>query len=127
MKTNRSILIQVAIVATTVIALAHLPASPVHAEGERTVLGGIDHVALTVSNVDASESFFAHHLGFELVKRDTDHPAIYMTNGTVSLTLYRIADLGHEVQFDRKRNVGLHHLALSIASFEELGPIAPPA
>jgi lactoylglutathione lyase len=93
------------------------------AAGESAVrlrIGAIDHIALTVSNVNASESFFSRQLGFELVRRDTEHAAVYMKNGPVVLTLYRIVELGTEVPFDRKHNVGLHHLAFEIGSFDEL-------
>jgi lactoylglutathione lyase len=95
-----------------------LPAASQAAEGGG--LGGIDHFALTVSNVNASESFFTRQLGFNVERRDTGHPAVYLTNGHVVVVLYAVAQLGTEVPFDRKRNVGLHHLAFAVESFDEL-------
>ncbi len=43
-----------------------------------------------------------------------------MSNGHAFITLWRVSDVGKYVSFDRKNHVGLHHLALSVNSFEEL-------
>jgi len=108
----------------TLTALAALAPGALPASAQSGVrLGGVDHMALTVSNVNASEAFFTRHLGFTVERRDPDHPAVTLTNGHVVLMLYRVAALGTEVPFDRKRNVGLHHLAFEIGSFEELAAL----
>ena len=80
--------------------------------------GGLDHIALSVSDLDASTSFFADVLGFEVRGRDSKYPAAFMNNGEMSLTLWQTAE--KTVVFDRKHNVGLHHLAIKVGSFEVL-------
>jgi len=107
---------------STLTAIAALAAGDASAQ-PAVRLGGVDHIALTVSNVNASEAFFTRTLGFTVERRDPEHPAVTLTNGHVVLMLYRVADLGTEVPFDRKRNVGLHHLAFEIGSFEELATL----
>ena len=81
---------------------------------------GVDHVGLTVTDLAASEGFFTETLGFSVVRRDEEYPAVFLTNGHVIVTLWRATDPEHAVAFDRKRNVGLHHLAFEMESFAEL-------
>lgn len=80
--------------------------------------GGIDHIGLSVSDLDASENFFVEALGFSISGRDPEYPAVFMSNEEMSLTLWQTSD--NTVEFDRKHNVGLHHLAIKITSFEAL-------
>ena len=80
--------------------------------------GGFDHVGLSVSDLDASTDFFVEALGFKLLGRDAEYPAVFMNNGEMGLTLWQTNE--KPVAFDRKNNVGLHHLAIRVASFEVL-------
>ncbi len=80
--------------------------------------GGFDHVGLAVSDLDASTRFFVDALGFKIGGRDKSYPAVFMNNGEMGITLWQ-TDEGH-VAFDRKKNVGLHHLAIKVPSFEAL-------
>jgi catechol 2,3-dioxygenase-like lactoylglutathione lyase family enzyme len=75
---------------------------------------GVHHVGLTVSKLEESAAFFTTVLGWKEVRRN-DYPAIFVSDGQVMVTLWRAV---HEpvLPFDRKRNVGLHHLALSVDS-----------
>ena len=43
-----------------------------------------------------------------------------MSDGTVLMSLWQAADPGHAVPFDRRKNIGLHHLALRIADASAL-------
>lgn len=90
--------------------------SPVNADEQ--AVGGMDHIALSVSNLEASTDFFVETLGFKVAGRDQEYPAAFLNNGQMSLTLWQTSD--EPVAFDRKRNVGLHHLAIRVSSFEAL-------
>lgn len=94
-------------------------ASPVLAE-TRSAVGGVDHVGLTVTDLAASERFFASELGFERVGADDAYPAVFLSNGAILVTLWRASEPDQALPFDRKQNVGLHHLAFSVESFAAL-------
>ena len=83
-------------------------------------IGGINHFGLTVSDLDASESFFTEVLGFELLGRDTTYPSVAIANEEILVTLWRAEDPDTAVPFNRRQNIGLHHLAFNIGSFAEL-------
>ena len=86
----------------------------------QTPVGGIDHVGLSVSSLDASEEFFVNYAGFEVLGRDDSYPAVFLNNGSITITLWRVQHPETATTFDRKNNVGLHHLAFSVASLEAL-------
>jgi catechol 2,3-dioxygenase-like lactoylglutathione lyase family enzyme len=77
-------------------------------------------VGLTVSSLAMSLDFFVRALGFEEVGGKPDYPAAYISDGIAILTLWQTSDPDSYDTFDRHRNVGLHHLALAIASSDEL-------
>ena len=83
-------------------------------------MGGFDHVGLTVTDLQASTDFFTEVLGYQVVGGDDKYPAKFLTNGKAFITLWRATDPDKAVAFDRKNNVGLHHMALSVSSFEAL-------
>jgi len=84
-----------------------------------SVTHGVQHIGLAVSNLDESATFFTHLLGWQEVKRREDYPAIFVREGALTLTLWK-TQTEEPVQFDRKNNVGLHHLALRVETKEEL-------
>lgn len=79
---------------------------------------GIHHLGLTVSNLEGSCSFFCETLGWRVVRRIEEYPAIFVTNEAVMFTLWQASSKANS--FDRRDNVGLHHVALTIESEEEL-------
>jgi catechol 2,3-dioxygenase-like lactoylglutathione lyase family enzyme len=81
---------------------------------------GIDHVGLTVSSLPRSVDFFVNALGFTEIGRKPDYPAVYVSDGTAMLTLWQTSDTGDYTDFDRRRNIGLHHLSLAVTSSAEL-------
>jgi catechol 2,3-dioxygenase-like lactoylglutathione lyase family enzyme len=81
---------------------------------------GAHHVGLTVPDLEAARSFFIDALGFEEVGEKPEYPAVFVSDGSIMITLWRVADSAHAVPFDRKTNIGLHHLALRVASHAEL-------
>jgi len=85
-----------------------------------SLVGGVNHIGLAVTKLQDSRDFFVDQLGFREGGYDEDYPAFFLGNGKVGITLWQIPDPENAVAFDRRKNVGLHHLALNVASFEEL-------
>lgn len=79
----------------------------------QSVTQGIHHLGLTVENVEAARDFFVEALGFSEVGQKPDYPAIFISDGSVMLTLWQAQQAG--ASFDRKANIGLHHFALRLA------------
>jgi catechol 2,3-dioxygenase-like lactoylglutathione lyase family enzyme len=73
---------------------------------------GIDHVGLTVRDIERTSAFFIDCLGWKQVGGKPDYPAVFVSDGHVMLTLWQRKNTESGVDFDRKSNIGLHHLAL---------------
>jgi lactoylglutathione lyase len=85
---------------------------------------GVNHVGLSVLDIDASSRFFVQLLGWIESGRDESYPRTAVSDGHTRLTLWQV-DRSLDVQpFNRRRNVGLHHLALEVASEQQLMEIA---
>lgn len=76
---------------------------------------GVHHVGLTVPDLDQACAFFCDLLGFEWVGGVADYPARFVSDGTALITLWQAADPATARPFDRRANIGLHHLALVVA------------
>ncbi|MCB1053043.1 MAG: VOC family protein [Acidobacteria bacterium] len=76
---------------------------------------GVHHVGLTVDDLAAAQTFFVEVLGFEAVGEKPEYPAVFVRDAKSLITLWQAVDLPL-VGFNRRQNVGLHHLALSIAA-----------
>ena len=76
---------------------------------------GIHHAGLTVPDLAAARSFFEEALGFSTVGEKPDYPAVFLSDGSVMITLWQAEDPAHARPFDRRRGIGLHHLALRVA------------
>ncbi|MEE9338866.1 MAG: VOC family protein [Methylococcaceae bacterium] len=85
----------------------------------KPITRGAHHVGLTVSRLEESASFFVEILGWSELRRDLDYPAIFVTDGILMITLWETKS-NLPKTFDRKENVGLHHLALLVESFADL-------
>jgi lactoylglutathione lyase len=81
---------------------------------------GMNHVGLTVRDLDKSVAFFVETLDWREVGGYPDYPSKFVTDGEIFLTLWQATDPDTAIPFDRKNNVGLHHLALTVTSFEAL-------
>lgn len=81
---------------------------------------GVDHVGLTVADLKRSVAFFTDCLGWRVVGGKPDYPAAFVTDGATRLTLWQVSDPGSFTSFDRRNNVGLHHLALKVATLDNL-------
>lgn len=83
------------------------------------ITSGIHHLGLTVARLEESAAFFTSLPGWNEVKRNADYPAIYVSDGTVMLTLWATKEEPAE-PFNMKRNVGLHHVAFRVARESDL-------
>lgn len=78
------------------------------------VTKGVHHVGLSVSDLDKAVDFFVSVLGHEKVAEKPDYPAVFVSDGTTLITLWQVEDPAACIAFDRRRNVGLHHMALRV-------------
>lgn len=76
---------------------------------------GVHHVGLTVPDLDQARAFFCEVLGFDEVGGVPAYPAVFVSDGAILLTLWRAADPLTARAFDRRANIGLHHLSLAVA------------
>ncbi|MFA6220026.1 MAG: VOC family protein [Erythrobacter sp.] len=81
---------------------------------------GAHHVGLSVPDLDAATSFFCATLGYSEVGGNPAYPCKFVSDGTTLITLWQVADPATAIAFDRRRNVGLHHLALAVADNDAL-------
>lgn len=84
---------------------------------------GIHHVGLTTQNVEDTTQFFTELLGFDIVNRNPDYPAIFISDGTSMITLWEAQDAENSIPFNRKLHIGLHHLALKVETLSKLNDI----
>jgi catechol 2,3-dioxygenase-like lactoylglutathione lyase family enzyme len=76
---------------------------------------GVHHVGLALPDIAAAKDFFCNALGFRLAGEVPAYPACFVSDGTTLITLWQVEDPASAVAFDRRRNIGLHHLALGVA------------
>jgi catechol 2,3-dioxygenase-like lactoylglutathione lyase family enzyme len=84
---------------------------------------GINHVGLTVKDLAATTAFFIDVLGFTENGFDASYPRTRITDGSVIITLWQVDFSTEVVDFNRRQNIGLHHLALSVESESDLNQI----
>lgn len=85
-----------------------------------SITQGIDHLGLTVRDLEASLGFFTGALSWTQFGRNPDYPSAYVTDGHAKLTLWQQRG---QVPFDRHANAGLHHTALKVASSRDLNDL----
>ena len=84
---------------------------------------GVHHVGLTVPRLEDARDFFTQGLGFEQVRDVPDYPAVFLSDGTTMITLWQAEDPTTAIPFDRRRVIGLHHLALRVSDPQALGEL----
>lgn len=89
-------------------------------EETEVVTEGVNHIGLAVKDLEASAAFFTNTLGWRQAGGDPEYPAIFVTDGNSFVTLWRVADPSVAVPFNRRNNVGLHHLAFTVKSLKAL-------
>jgi catechol 2,3-dioxygenase-like lactoylglutathione lyase family enzyme len=85
---------------------------------------GINHTGLTVCDLDQTTAFFVDVLGWDVTARDPDYPRNTVTDGSARLTLWQADVSGPMRAFDRRANIGLHHIAFTVPSEDALNDLA---
>lgn len=88
----------------------------------KPITTGAHHIGLTVSKLEESANFFTTLLGWKEVKRNEEYPAIYVSDGSIMLTLWAIKE-EPSIQFNRRKNIGLHHVAFSVVNEDDLNKL----
>lgn len=84
---------------------------------------GLNHLGLTVRDLAATTNFFEQTLGWDVTARDGAYPRTTVTDGALRLTLWQV-QTDAPAAFDRKKVLGLHHLALNVETEAALNAIA---
>jgi catechol 2,3-dioxygenase-like lactoylglutathione lyase family enzyme len=85
---------------------------------------GINHLGLSVKDLDQTVSFFVECLGWDESGRDDSYPRSAVSDGVSRLTLWEV-DHSLEVNvFNFRKNIGIHHLALAVQSEEILNDLS---
>ncbi len=80
----------------------------------QALTNGVHHVGLAVPDTDVAERFFVDGLGWTVVGGVPSYPATFVSDGTVMVTLWRVAEPDRAIPFNRRSNIGLLHLALKV-------------
>ncbi len=83
---------------------------------------GVHHIGLTVSRLEESANFFVSLLGWKEVRRNEAYPAIYVSDGNIVVTLWA-TKVEPSNQFNKDKNVGLHHVAFQVENKGDLSDI----
>ena len=75
---------------------------------------GVDHVGLSVRDLESTRKFFCECLGWRVVGERAAYPAAFVSDGHGIVTLWQVESPEKAIPFDRRANVGLHHLALAV-------------
>ena len=81
---------------------------------------GLNHIGFAVSNLEATVSFFVDTLGWKPAGGRPDYPAKFVANDKMFVTLWQVTDPKTATPFDRKNNVGLHHMAITVRDLPAL-------
>jgi catechol 2,3-dioxygenase-like lactoylglutathione lyase family enzyme len=75
---------------------------------------GVDHIGLSVRDLMSTRKFFCDCMGWRVVGERPDYPAVFVSDGRSVVTLWQVESPSKATAFDRRANVGLHHLALAV-------------
>jgi catechol 2,3-dioxygenase-like lactoylglutathione lyase family enzyme len=84
---------------------------------------GLHHLGLAVADLNETKTFFLELLGWEESGYDASYPRTAVSDGVVRLTLWQTDRSKEITAFDRRRNIGLHHLALEVESEAKLNEL----
>lgn len=81
---------------------------------------GLNHLGLAVKDLGETTLFFTKALGWHESGYDPSYPRTAVSDGVVRLTLWQLDHSLETTEFHRRKNPGLHHLALEVGSEEQL-------
>jgi catechol 2,3-dioxygenase-like lactoylglutathione lyase family enzyme len=84
---------------------------------------GLNHLGLAVRDLDATKAFFIELLGWKESGYDASYPRTAVSDGVVRLTLWQVDRAKNITPFNRRTNIGLHHLALEVESEAKLNEL----
>lgn len=84
---------------------------------------GINHLGLSVKDLNKTRDFFTNILGWEESGYDPGYPRTAVSDGNVRLTLWQVDNSRQVEEFDRRKNIGLHHLALEVPTEARLNEL----
>ena len=70
----------------------------------KPITQGAHHIGLAVSKLEESANFFTSLLGWKEVKRNEEYPAIYVSDGSIMVTLWAIKE-EPPIHFNRHKNI----------------------
>jgi catechol 2,3-dioxygenase-like lactoylglutathione lyase family enzyme len=76
------------------------------------------HLGLTSRDIEKTVAFFVDNFGFEKIGGKPEYPSIFIRKGEVMLTVWQVHD--KDALFDRRKQLGLHHVAFEISQDENL-------
>ena len=82
---------------------------------------GVHHVGFAVADLNETTKFFQEGLGFDVLGEKPDYPAKFVSDGNIMVTLWQTEE--GATPFDRRKNIGSHHLALKVESREALDDV----
>ena len=81
---------------------------------------GINHLGLSVADLNQTVLFFVDCLGWDESGRDESYPRSAVSDGKLRLTLWQVDHQLSVNAFQMRQNVGLHHLAIQVESEQQL-------
>ena len=88
------------------------------------ITSGLDHLGLSVNDLDQTVGFFVECLKWTESGRDPSYPRSAVSDGKIRLTLWQVDQSLNIGPFHRRKNIGLHHLALQVDSKHQLEVLA---
>jgi len=85
---------------------------------------GLNHLGLSVLSLNDTTSFFVDVLGWTESGRDESYPRTAVSDGHLRLTLWEVDHALDVAAFERRKNIGLHHLALEVETEEGLRAVS---
>ncbi|RDH86348.1 MAG: glyoxalase [endosymbiont of Escarpia spicata] len=89
---------------------------------DKSTTKGCHHIGLTVAKLEESADFFTSLLGWNEVRRDDEYPAVFVSDGSIMVTLWATKEEPSS-QFNKNKNVGLHHVAFNVENEDDLNSI----
>ena len=85
-----------------------------------SLTNGLNHLGLAVRDLDETVGFFVNCLGWSESGRDNSYPRSAVSDGDLRLTLWQVDHSLSVNDFHRRKNIGLHHLAIEVESEDTL-------